>query len=105
MHTGRTGTPGLTRDGAFQKPKLGMLDYIVSSKRDPEFAGPLVIIPTAINFDRVLEDRNLTEELIGKDDRRTKGEKLSSSLTTARTIPGRARRRARHEPETSDGGA
>ncbi len=71
---------GLTRDGAFQKPKLGMLDYIVSSKRDPEFAGPLVIIPTAINFDRVLEDRNLTEELIGKDDRRTKGEKLSSSF-------------------------
>jgi len=71
---------GLTRDGAFQKPKLGMLDYIVSSKRDPEFDGPLVIIPTAINFDRVLEDRNLTEELVGKEDRRTKGEKLSSSF-------------------------
>jgi glycerol-3-phosphate O-acyltransferase len=71
---------GLTRDGAFQKPKLGMLDYIVSAKRDPAFDGPLVIIPTAINFDRVLEDRNLTEELIGKEDRRTKGEKLSSSF-------------------------
>src|SRR3954452_15801406 len=71
---------GLTRDGAFQKPKLGMLDYIVSSKRDPAFDGPLVIIPTAINFDRVLEDRNLTEELVGKEDRRTKGEKLSSSF-------------------------
>ena len=71
---------GLTRDGAFQKPKLGMLDYIVSAKRDPGFDGPLVIIPTAINFDRVLEDRNLTEELIGKEDRRTKGEKLSSSF-------------------------
>jgi len=71
---------GLTRDGAFQKPKLGMLDYIVSSKRDPEFDGPLVIIPTAINFDRVLEDRNLTEELVGREDRRTKGEKLSSSF-------------------------
>src|SRR5512132_826247 len=28
---------GLSRDGAFLKPKLGMLDYIVSSKRDPEF--------------------------------------------------------------------
>jgi glycerol-3-phosphate O-acyltransferase len=71
---------GLTRDGAFQKPKLGMLDYIVSAKRDPAFDGPLVIVPTAINFDRVLEDRNLTEELIGKEDRRTKGEKLSSSF-------------------------
>src|SRR6476620_8248107 len=71
---------GLTRDGAFQKPKLGMLDYIVSAKRDPGFDRPLVIIPTAINFDRVLEDRNLTEELIGREDRRTKGEKLSSSF-------------------------
>src|SRR5437870_1890045 len=71
---------GLTRDGAFQKPKLGMLDYIVTAKRDPDFTAPLYLIPTAINFDRVLEDRNLTEELIGKDDRRTKGEKLSSSF-------------------------
>jgi glycerol-3-phosphate O-acyltransferase len=71
---------GLTRDGAFQKPKLGMLDYIVTAKRDPAFDGPLVIIPTAINFDRVLEDRNLTEELIGREDRRSKGEKLSSTF-------------------------
>jgi glycerol-3-phosphate O-acyltransferase len=71
---------GLTRDGAFQKPKLGMLDYIVTAKRDPEYTAPLVLIPTAINFDRVLEDRNLTEELIGKEDRRTKGEKLSTSF-------------------------
>ncbi len=57
---------GLTRDGAFLKPKLGMLDYIVQSKRDPEFTGPLFLIPTAINYDRVLEDRNLTEELKGR---------------------------------------
>ena len=71
---------GLTRDGAFLKPKLGMLDYIVTAKREPDFDGPLVVIPTAINFDRVLEDRNLTEELIGREDRRTKGEKLSSSF-------------------------
>lgn len=55
---------GLTRDGAWQKPKLGMLDYIVGSKRDPAFTDPLYIIPTAINYDRVLEDRVLTRELI-----------------------------------------
>jgi glycerol-3-phosphate O-acyltransferase len=71
---------GLTRDGAFLKPKLGMLDYIVTSKRDPEFTAPLYLIPTAINFDRVLEDRNLTEELIEKEDRRTRGEKLKTSF-------------------------
>src|SRR5436190_2165726 len=71
---------GLTRDGAFQKPKLGMLDYIVTAQRDPDFTAPLYLIPTAINFDRVLEDRNLTEELVGVDDRRTKGEKLRTSF-------------------------
>jgi len=71
---------GLSRDGAFMKPKLGMLDYIVTAKRDPEFTAPLFIVPTAINYDRVLEDRNLTEELVGKEDRRTKGEKLRTSF-------------------------
>jgi len=70
---------GLTRDGAFRKPKIGMLDYIVSSKRDPEFTQPLYLVPTAINYDRVLEDRNLTDELLGKEDRRTRGEKLRTT--------------------------
>src|SRR5579859_2891970 len=32
---------GLSRDGAFTRPKLGMLDYIVSAKRDPDFTAPL----------------------------------------------------------------
>jgi glycerol-3-phosphate O-acyltransferase len=71
---------GLTRDGAFQKPKLGMLDYIVAGKRDPDFSAPLFLIPTAINYDRVLEDRNLTEELVGKEDRRTKSDKLQTTI-------------------------
>jgi glycerol-3-phosphate O-acyltransferase len=71
---------GLTRDGAFQKPKLGMLDYLVSAKRSPEFDAPLFIIPTAVNYDRVLEDRNLTEELLGREERSTKGEKLKTTF-------------------------
>ncbi|MGZ8868291.1 MAG: 1-acyl-sn-glycerol-3-phosphate acyltransferase, partial [Thermoanaerobaculia bacterium] len=71
---------GLTRDGAFQKPKLGMLDYIVTAKRNPDFTAPLYIIPTAINFDRVLEDRHLTEELMGKEERSTKVEKLRTTF-------------------------
>ena len=45
---------GLTRDGAFMKPKLGMLDYIVGAKQDASFTAPLFIIPTALNYDRVL---------------------------------------------------
>ena len=71
---------GLTRDGAFQKPKLGMLDYLVTAKRDPEFVEPLFIMPTAVNFDRVLEDRNLTQELLGREERSTKGEKLRTTF-------------------------
>ena len=71
---------GLTRDGMFRKPKLGMLDYIVSSKRDPKFTRPLVFIPTAINYDRVLEDRSLTQELLGREDRSSRFEKLRQSL-------------------------
>src|SRR6266849_2087754 len=71
---------GLSRDGAFLKPKLGMLDYIVQAKRDPEFTQPLFIIPTAINYDRVLEDRNLTEEQLGRQDRSTRVEKLRTTF-------------------------
>lgn len=71
---------GLSRDGAFLKPKLGMLDYLVTAKRDPEFTQPLYVIPTAVNFDRVLEDRNLTEELRGREERRTKSEKLKTTF-------------------------
>jgi glycerol-3-phosphate O-acyltransferase len=67
---------GLTRDGAFQRPKVGMLDYIVTAKRDPEFTAPLFLIPTAINYDRVLEDRSLVDELRGREDRSTRTQKL-----------------------------
>jgi glycerol-3-phosphate O-acyltransferase len=70
---------GLSRDGAFQKPKLGMLDYIVASKRDPSFTAPLYFIPTAVNYDRILEDRVMTEELVGKEDRSTRWQKLRTT--------------------------
>lgn len=71
---------GLTRDGAFQKPKLGMLDYLVTAKRDPEFTQRLYFMPTAVNYDRVLEDRSLTEELLGKEERSSRGEKLRTTF-------------------------
>lgn len=71
---------GLSRDGAFRKPKLGMLDYIVQSKRDPRFTAPLYFLPTAVTYDRVLEDRNLSDELRGRDDRRGRLGKLWSTL-------------------------
>ena len=49
---------GLSRDGRLRKPKLGLINYMVSSF-DPEGSRDLVFVPVGINYDRVLEDRML----------------------------------------------
>lgn len=48
---------GLSRTGALMPPKLGLLKYIVDGF-DPS-GRDVVFVPVAINYDRVLEDRNL----------------------------------------------
>lgn len=55
---------GLSRDGTLRPPKVGLLDYLVGTLRDPAFEGDLWLVPAAINYDRVLEDRTLTRELV-----------------------------------------
>ena len=67
---------GLTRDGRFREPKLGLLDYLLRAKRDPRFTRPLTIVPVAINFDRVLEDRSLLRETQTEDERLPRREQL-----------------------------
>ncbi len=47
---------GLTRTGALQPVKLGLLSYMVSNF-DPHGQRDIVFIPVGINYDRVLEDR------------------------------------------------
>lgn len=54
---------GLTRDGRLRPGKIGLIDYVLGVARDPELARRLVIIPVALNYDRVLEDRSLLREL------------------------------------------
>jgi glycerol-3-phosphate O-acyltransferase len=54
---------GLTRDGKLREPKIGLLDYVLGIAREPEYRERLHIIPVAINYDRVLEDRSLLMEL------------------------------------------
>ena len=54
---------GLTRDGRLRAPKIGLLDYVLGIGRDPAFAGRLHVVPVAVNYDRVLEDRSLLREL------------------------------------------
>jgi glycerol-3-phosphate O-acyltransferase len=58
---------GLTRDGLLKAPKIGLLDYVLGIGRDPEYRGRLFVIPVAINYDRVLEDRSLIRELAARE--------------------------------------
>ncbi len=60
---------GLTRDGRLQPGKIGLLDYVIGVAREPGFAERMYVVPVAVNYDRVLEDRSLLLEL----DRRSGG--------------------------------
>ena len=68
---------GLSRDGRFREPKLGLLDYLIRVKAEPGFESPLYIIPVAINYDRVLEDRSLLREQTPEHERLTRWQQLS----------------------------
>ena len=61
---------GLSRDGKLGKAKIGLLDYVLSVARDPAMRHRLYIVPVAINYDRVLEDRSLLRELDSREGRK-----------------------------------
>jgi glycerol-3-phosphate O-acyltransferase len=54
---------GLSRDGRLRPAKIGMLDYLIGTAREPGFAERLYVVPVGLNYDRVLEDRSLLREL------------------------------------------
>jgi glycerol-3-phosphate O-acyltransferase len=58
---------GLTRDGKLRPPKIGLLDYVIGIAREPEYLERLFVVPVAVNYDRVLEDRSLLLELARKE--------------------------------------
>ena len=60
---------GLSRDGKLGKAKIGLLDYVLGVARDAEMRKRLYIVPVAINYDRVLEDRSLLRELHTREGR------------------------------------
>lgn len=60
---------GLTRDGTLRPPKIGLLDYVLGIARDPAYRRRLYVVPVAVNYDRVLEDRTLLRELAATDGR------------------------------------
>lgn len=55
---------GLSRNGALRPAKIGLLDYIVRTTLDPAFTRDIWLVPVALNYDRVLEDRTLIHELV-----------------------------------------
>jgi glycerol-3-phosphate O-acyltransferase len=74
---------GLSRDGALRPPKIGLLDYLVGMLRsEPE--REIVFLPVGLNYDRVLEDRNLLASRAPP----TLGEKVRSFGRILRRVPG-----------------
>ena len=61
---------GLSRDGRLGKAKIGLLDYVLGVARDPAMRRRIYIVPVAINYDRVLEDRSLLRELDAREGRK-----------------------------------
>ena len=70
---------GLSRDGRLRKPKLGLINYMVSSF-DPEGPRDLVFVPVGINYDRVLEDRMLVRAPEPGAPRRSRMRTLATAL-------------------------
>jgi glycerol-3-phosphate O-acyltransferase len=64
---------GLTRDGRLRPPKIGLLDYVLGIGRDPAYRDRMYVVPVAVNYDRVLEDRSLLRELDARSGGRPPG--------------------------------
>ena len=62
---------GLSRNGAFRPAKIGLLDHVARSLSDLDAGRNIWLVPVALNYDRVLEDRTLISELV--DEKRRPG--------------------------------
>lgn len=91
---------GLTRDGRLRPPKLGLLDYICRTMNDQAFTRDIWLVPVAINYDRVLEDRSLIRELVDAGRRPNRVSQLVSvssyvARNVGRALTGRLKRYGR----------
>ena len=91
---------GLTRDGTLQPAKLGLLDYICRTLLDPAFDRDIWLVPVALNYDRVLEDRSLIQELLDQGNRPSRLRQLARvsrylGLNLVRLLTGNLRRYGR----------
>jgi len=91
---------GLTRDGALRSAKIGLLDYLTRTLREPDFDRDIWLVPVGINYDRVLEDRSLIRELEEGVERKSRATRAASvghytGWNTLRLLTGRLRRYGR----------
>jgi glycerol-3-phosphate O-acyltransferase len=71
---------GLSRDGKIRPAKIGLLDYSLRTVLDPSFKRDIWLVPVAINYDRVLEDRTLIHELVDESERPSRLRQLTMVL-------------------------
>ncbi|HVO35266.1 MAG TPA: 1-acyl-sn-glycerol-3-phosphate acyltransferase [Gemmatimonadales bacterium] len=91
---------GLSRDGKLRPARIGLLDYIVGTLREPGFDRDVWFVPVALNYDRTLEDRALIQECLESELRLSRPKQLWSvveyvGLNTARLLTGRLKRYGR----------
>ena len=91
---------GLSRDGALRPAKIGLLDYLVRTLREPAFDRDVWLVPVGINYDRVLEDRSLIRELEEGVERQSRAVRVArvghyTGWNTLRMLTGRLRRYGR----------
>ncbi len=91
---------GLSRDGRMQPAKIGLLDYIAGTLREPGFDRDIWLVPVALNYDRTLEDRALIQECLDPELRLSRLRQAWSvgaylALNAGRLLTGRLRRYGR----------
>src|SRR5207249_12079536 len=91
---------GLSRERRLGGPGRGLLDYVCGRVLGPAFDRDIWFVPVAINFDRVLEDRALTRELVDERDRPGRFAQLATvtsylSSNGLRLLTGRLKRYGR----------
>ncbi|HEX9632148.1 MAG TPA: 1-acyl-sn-glycerol-3-phosphate acyltransferase [Gemmatimonadales bacterium] len=91
---------GLSRDGALRPAKIGLLDYLARTLREPAFDRDIWLVPVGLNYDRVLEDRTLIHELEEGVARKSRAQRLArvshyTGWNTLRLLTGRLRRYGR----------
>ena len=91
---------GLSRDGRFRPARIGLLDYVAGTLRESCFDRDVWLVPVAIGYDRVLEDRTLIHECLDPELRPSRSSQLRAVLqylayNTARFLTGRIRRYGR----------